>query len=96
MRPSHRLLHPFRYCFWTGLGLMSFALFLQPMDPINFLVLVFSDPLETVRESYGIQAAILFWVSAGLVFVGIAGIVCRAKVFRSLPALKTRPTQTAA
>src|ERR1039457_2112587 len=93
MTLPHGQLHTFQYCFWTGLGLMNFALFLQPMDPIDFLVLVFSDPLRTVSESYGIQAVVLFWISAGLLACGFAGMTCRTKIFQELTAPRTSSPQ---
>lgn len=61
---------------------MSFALFLQPMSPDDFLVLVLSDPLETVRAAYGIQAAVLFWISIALTSIGLLGLTCIAARFK--------------
>ncbi|MBV8634663.1 MAG: hypothetical protein JO002_09260 [Burkholderiaceae bacterium] len=54
----------------AGVGLMSVAMFLHPMSPEDFLGLVLSDPLQTVTEIHGREAAALFWGGA---LVGIGG-----------------------
>lgn len=54
---------------------MSFALFLHPMNPNDFLMLAFSTPLETIRESYGIRSAASFWISIALMSMGLIGLI---------------------
>lgn len=58
------------YLILLGGGLMPLALFLHPMSPENFLALIVSRPWESLGESYGMRAALLFW--AGLA-AGMAG-----------------------
>src|SRR5450631_622106 len=84
-RPLHR---PSQYSFWAGLAVMNFAVFLHPMDPMDFLALVFSDPLQTVGDSYGIQAAILFWIGASLFTFSLVGLACFTRIFKELTSLK--------
>lgn len=61
MRPAQHSDHVFQHLTWTAATVISLALLLHPMDPLNFLALALFDPLQTISESYGIQAAILFW-----------------------------------
>jgi hypothetical protein len=93
MKSSKPLHCPFYYCIWTGLGVMNFALFLHPMYPMDFLALVFSDPLQTVNDSYGIQAVILFWIGASLVAFSLACVACCGKIFNRSVSLKMQSPQ---
>jgi hypothetical protein len=65
-------------CLFAGLCLMCFALLLHPMSPEDFLALCLAAPQATWRNTYGVQAAILFWVSAVLVAAGSASMLHRA------------------
>jgi hypothetical protein len=84
MRLSHKFHRCYFHCLWAGCVLMSFALFLHPMSPRDFLALALSAPFDSMRDSYGIQAAALFWISMIVVCVGMAGSVCCNKYFQRL------------
>ena len=62
------------HCLWGGCTSMCVALLLHPMSPKNFLALALAAPLDTIRDAYGIQAAVLFWLSAAVIAFGIAGL----------------------
>ena len=78
------------YCLWLGSGLMSFALFLHPMSPEDFLALAFWTPAETIQTAYGIQAAILFWISLSLIAAGSLALI----FFLKKPHRNTKNTST--
>jgi hypothetical protein len=75
MKLSRNIGRPCGYCLWIGLSLMSFALFLHPMNPRDFLALVVSAPFDTIRDTYGIQAAVLFWLSVALTMSGLVRVI---------------------
>ena len=70
MKRSHRVVHLSLSCLGIGSGFMSFALFLHPMDPIDFLAQVLTTPLETM-VGYGGSIATLFWIGVMFIFFGI-------------------------
>jgi hypothetical protein len=78
MKTGSPSLFVFIYSLCSGLCLMCFALLLHPMSPEDFLLLSLTAPQATWRHAYGIQAAILFWISAALVAVGAVGVLHRA------------------
>jgi hypothetical protein len=61
----------------SGVGLMSVAMFLHPMSPEDFLGLVLSNPLQTIADAEGGLVALLFWGSALVFLIGLAGLVVR-------------------
>lgn len=73
MERTTRACQSWGYWLWSGLGLMSMALFIHPMSPDDFLGWIWSDPLQTLSEPYGIQAALMFWTSVALAGIGVAG-----------------------
>ncbi len=79
MKPSSKSSRRFVNCIAVGFCVMSFALFLDPMNPNDFLALALSAPLETIRESYGIQSAASFWISVVLISFGVIGL-CQGRV----------------
>jgi hypothetical protein len=82
MELSSKFCRAYGYCIWVGFGLMNFALFLHPMNPEDFLALVLSAPSETMLDAYGIQAAVLFWISVTLISSGLIGLVGSIKFFQ--------------
>lgn len=76
--------HPWIHCIWSGLGLLNLALFLHPMNPMDFLALAFSDPLQTVANQYGHAMAVLFWLSLMLTLSGLLGCSGILKLFPHL------------
>ena len=79
MKPSSKSPRGFAYCVAVGFCIMSFALFLHPMNPNDFLMLALLAPLETIRESYGIQPAASFWISIALISAGLVGLIGSVK-----------------
>ncbi|MGZ3236263.1 MAG: hypothetical protein ACXU8A_02710 [Burkholderiaceae bacterium] len=77
-------------CFWVGLQLMCFALFLHPMSPENFLQLAITDPLETLNDQYGVGMAIGFWISLSLLLIGLVGWIDIAHFLKNLQRAKSR------
>ncbi len=75
MKSSMSMSRGCAYCIGIGFSLMSFALFLNPMDPNDFLRLAYSDPLATIREAYGIRSAVSFWISVALMSTGLIGVL---------------------
>ena len=63
------------------------------MDPIDFLALVFSDPLQTFSEFYGIQSVILFWIGVFVVSFSLAGLFCSTELVKKMALLKMRSAQ---
>lgn len=61
--------------FLFGLSLASFALFLHPLDPIDFLVKAVFSPQETFPIVSGYLQSMAFWFSGACVAIGIAGMV---------------------
>ncbi|HEY8100372.1 MAG TPA: hypothetical protein VIF82_06430 [Burkholderiaceae bacterium] len=84
MAPSKNNQRKYAICFWVGLQLMCFALFLHPMSPENFLLLAITDPLETISEQYGFGMAIGFWISLSLLLVGLFGWIDIAHFFKNI------------
>jgi hypothetical protein len=77
MELESRACQSWSYWLWAGSGLMSMALFIHPISPEDFLALACSDPLQTLKDDYGIQAAMMFWVSVMLLGIGvIRGLAC--------------------
>jgi hypothetical protein len=77
MKTGSPSLFIFIYSLCAGLCLMCFALLLHPMSPEDFLLLSLTAPQTTWQHAYGIQAAILFWMSSALVAVGAVGMLHR-------------------
>lgn len=75
MKHTYPVSRNFLMCIVIGVGIMSFALLLNPMAPNDFLILAFSAPLETIREAYGIHSAASFWISVALISTGIIGLI---------------------
>ena len=65
------------YCALLGVGLMNVALFVHPMNPEDFLYLVFTDPLATVLDAQGGDVALFFWGSFFLCVFGCFAILFR-------------------
>ncbi len=65
------------YCILLGFGLMNVALFVHPMNPEDFLYLVFSDPLATVLDAQGGDVALFFWGSLLLCLFACFGMFFR-------------------
>lgn len=63
-----------KFLFLTGLSLASFALFLHPMDPVEFLRKAFFSPRDTFRVIYGYVQTLFFWISAGFMAAGIVSL----------------------
>ena len=69
----------------AGIGLMNVAMFLHPMSPEDFLGLALSNPLQTLADTQGGAAALLFWVGVPVSLAGIAGLAsCVAAAMRRL------------
>jgi len=67
----------------AGIGLMSVAMFLHPMSPEDFLGSVLSNPLQTVADTQGGAAALLFWAGVPVSLAGAAGLAsCLAMSLR--------------
>jgi hypothetical protein len=77
-------------CFWIGLQLMCFALFLHPMSPEHFLLLAITAPLETLSEPYGFGMALGFWISLSLLLIGLLGLIGIGHLFKNLRQEKSR------
>ncbi len=61
--------------FLFGLALASFALFLHPMDPADFLAKAVFSPQETFSLVYGYIQSMAFWFSVACMAIGIAGML---------------------
>jgi hypothetical protein len=64
-----------KFFFFLGLGAASFALFLHPMDPIDFVTQAFVSPQETFHVIYGKVQSIAFWISAAFMLAGVLGML---------------------
>ena len=73
MELENRACQSWGYWLWAGSGLMSMALFIHPISPEDFLALACSDPLQTLNDAYGIQAAMMFWVSMMMIGISVVG-----------------------
>lgn len=71
-------------CIWVGLQLMSFALFLHPMSPEDFLMLAITAPLDTITDQNGSAMAFGFWISLSLVWIGLFGWIDIVHLFKNL------------
>ncbi|MGZ5818217.1 MAG: hypothetical protein ACXWJD_05665 [Burkholderiaceae bacterium] len=71
-------------CIWVALQLMCFALFLHPMNPEDFLLLVITDPLQTFSDQYGSEMAFAFWIGLSLFLVGLFGWLNIVHLFKNL------------
>lgn len=67
-----------KFFFLLGLGMASFALFLHPMDPIEFVTTAFVSPRETFQIMYGKVQSIAFWISAVFMAAGVLGMLLAA------------------
>ncbi|HEX2531429.1 MAG TPA: hypothetical protein VHK70_08155 [Burkholderiaceae bacterium] len=68
----------------TGVGMMSFALFLHPASPGDFVARVLFAPHASLLSSYGIQAVILFWISLALLAAGLVAMFMHSLLRRSM------------
>ncbi|MDQ9170903.1 hypothetical protein Q8A64_10825 [Oxalobacteraceae bacterium R-40] len=64
-----------KFLFLAGLSLASFALFLHSMDPVEFLRKAIFSPRDAFQTVYGYVQTVVFWISAGFMTAGIAGIL---------------------
>jgi hypothetical protein len=71
------------HCLWIGLTIGNFALFLHPMNPEDFLIMVGSHPLQTVNGEHGSEMALLFWTGLALTVFGLLGLVRAQGIFQS-------------
>jgi hypothetical protein len=76
-------------CFWVGLQLMCFALFLHPMSPENFLLLAITAPLETLSGPYGFGMAVIFWISLSLLLIGLLGWINIGRLLKNMRRTKS-------
>jgi hypothetical protein len=67
-----------KFFFFLGLGTASFAVFLHPMDPIEFVTMAFVSPRETFQIMYGKVQSIAFWISAAFMAAGVLGMLLAA------------------
>jgi hypothetical protein len=73
MPSSHHRSRGFFLCILIGAQLMCFALFLQPMNPEDFLSLAMTDPVQTFNSQSGLAMSIVFWLSLLLMIFGVIG-----------------------
>jgi hypothetical protein len=73
---NHRF-RKYAFCGLFGLQLVCFALFLHPMDPVDFLVHVATDPFATFNDQNGSWATWFFGLGSLLILTANVGVITR-------------------
>jgi hypothetical protein len=75
MKYSMNRFRKYAFCGLFGLQLVCFALFLHPMDPVDFLVSVATDPYATFNNQNGSWATWFFGLGSLLIVAACAGVI---------------------